>query len=85
METIFTTSFVLVWLIVRNYELKGELSKIQNLVKPIFVYLVYGWTISGQTETSNGLANPMLALMITIWERISFDVIFRPNPNDPSD
>ena len=45
MEFIFTFAFVFTWLIVRNYELKGEFAKIQNLVKPIFVYLAYGWAV----------------------------------------
>ena len=46
MEFVFSFAFVFTWLIVRNYELKGEFSKIQNLVKPIIVYLVYVWAVS---------------------------------------
>ena len=75
MEFIFTFAFVFTWLIVRNYELKGEFAKIQNLVKPIFVYLAYGWAVASQIRSSSGICNPMVAIMVSIWERVSYDYI----------
>jgi glycerol uptake facilitator-like aquaporin len=86
MEFIFTFAFVFTWLIVRNYELKGEMSKVQNLIKPIFVFLTYEWAVASQAGTSSGVANPMLAIIGSIWDRVSYDYIFRPNPQtDPTD
>ena len=75
MESIFTFAFVFTWLIVRNYELKGEFAKIQNLVKPIFVYLAYGWAVASQASNSSGICNPMVAIMVSIWERVSYNFI----------
>lgn len=52
----------------------------------MLVYLVYGFCIAGQVAKSGGIANPIQAIAIAIWERVSYDFIYRPNPQtDPSD
>lgn len=59
------------------------MKKIQNLFKPVIIFLAYGFAV-GSEGMAGGLANPMLAINVGIWDRVSYGYIYRPNADDPS-
>ena len=60
----FLCSFVLVfaWLIVRNYEVTGDMSAWQHFVKPLFVLVINAGSYVLSASISAGPQNPTLAL-----------------------
>ena len=78
----FLASFIFLfsWLIIRNYDLKGELQKAQNLMKPIFVMVAYEGAVQLASAFSRGPLNPTLAIDLAIWGKSSYDQLV----TDPS-
>ena len=80
----FLCSFILVfgWLVVRHYDVKGEMSSWQNFVKPLFVLVIYG-TLVLSASISAGPSNPTLALEGgLIWTSIAYSSTTDPKNED---
>ena len=77
MEFFGSFLFVFCWILIRNFEFKGNFSRLANLVKPIFVALIYNGCWNLCKSTTLGPLNPILAIEMGVWSAIAY--------NDPSD
>lgn len=73
MEFIASFVFISTWLIVKTYEMPGEFTRWQSIIKPAFIGLVYFGCQAITSATSNGPINATLAGQLWMWSAIAYD------------
>ena len=72
MEFVISFIFIFSWLVIRHYKFSGDLERVQNLIKPIVIVMIYSCTDLGYAVT-NGISNPSVAINLFIWGRIAYN------------
>ena len=71
-QFILSFIYVVIYLIIKNTQMTGNLTKAQNLFKPYFVYIVYA-SIETIGVKYGGSSNPTINFISYIWSLISFN------------
>ena len=82
LEFVCSFLYIFIWLIIRNYDVKGDLQKWQTLIKPYFIVVAYLMCNGLSENKTGGFLNPTLAIEQTFWEMASFNYYAFNDPNN---